>query len=341
MLQQLITAPFSISFREVDVPKITENQVLLKMMKIGICGSDIHVFHGKHPFVTYPLTQGHEVSAEVAAVGSNVKKFRVGQKVTVRPQIVCGECYPCTHGSYNLCEKLKVIGFQATGTASRYFAAEQENVIALPDEMSFDEGALIEPLAVAVHAIKKARDITGKKVVVLGAGPIGNLVAQTAKGMGAEKVMITDIADWRLKKARECGIDICINTAENNLGDAILANFGPDKADVIYDCAGTNTSMGQAIKYARKGSTIILIAVFAGPATVDLATLNDHELDLGTSMMYLEEDYLDAVKLAQAKKVSLLPLISKNFPFTEYQKAYEFIEESKEKCMKVLIDVQR
>ena len=117
--------------------------------------------------------------------------------------------------------------------------------------------------------------------------------------------------------------------------------FGPDKADVIYDCAGNDVTMGQAIKYARKGSTIILVAVFAKMASVDLAVLNDHELDLNTSMMYRSEDYEKAIELVQEGKVRLMPLLSKRFPFREYLEAYKYIDENRESTMKVLIDVQK
>lgn len=262
MLQQVMTAPGVIEFNEVDVPAIGEEQVLVKIMKIGICGSDIHVYHGEHPFTSYPVTQGHEVSGEIVEVGDKVTEFTVGQKVTIQPQVVCGECYPCRHGKYNLCEELKVMGFQTTGVASHFFAVDAAKVTLLPEDMSYDEGAMIEPLAVAVHAVKQAGDVKGMKIAVLGAGPIGILVAQVAKGMGAEQVMITDVSDLRLAKAKECGVDFCVNTKAQDFGEAMVENFGPDKADVIYDCAGNDITMGQAIKYARKGSTIILVAVF-------------------------------------------------------------------------------
>lgn len=340
MLQQVMTAPGVIEFQEVPVPVAGEGQVLIKIMKIGICGSDIHVYHGEHPFTKYPVTQGHEVSGEIAAVGPGVEGLSVGQKVTIQPQVVCGSCYPCRHGKYNLCEELKVMGFQTTGVASHYFAVDAAKVTPLPQDMSFDEGAMIEPLAVAVHAIRQAGDVSGKKIAVLGAGPIGILVAQVARGMGAEAVMITDVSSLRLEKARECGVDFCVNTRDENFGDALIRDFGPDKADVIYDCAGNNVTMGQAIQYARKGSTIILVAVFAGMAQVDLAVLNDHELDLNTTMMYRSEDYLDAIRLVNEGRVQLKPLISSHFAFRDYKKAYEYIDANRETTMKVIINVQ-
>ena len=341
MLQQVMTNPGEIIFREVPVPEIKDDQVLVKIMNIGICGSDIHVYHGKHPFTSYPVTQGHEVSGVITELGKHVKGLVVGQKVTIEPQVFCGKCYLCRHGKYNLCENLKVMGFQTTGAASEYFVTDASKITPIPDEMSFEEGAMIEPLAVAVHGVKQIGDVTGLNIAVLGAGPIGNLVAQTAKGLGATKVMITDISDFRLEKAKECGVDVCVNTKNKDFGEAMVEAFGPDKADVIYDCAGNNITMGQAIKYARKGSIIVLVAVFAGMAEVDLAVMNDHELDMKSSMMYRHEDYLDAIQLVNQGKVQLKPLISKTFAFRDYSKAYQYIDNNRENTMKVIINVQK
>ena len=341
MLQQVMTAPGEIAFREVPVPEPGAGEVLIKIMNIGVCGSDIHVYHGTHPFTSYPVTQGHEVSGLVERLGEGVTGLVPGQKVTIQPQVVCGECWPCRHGKYNLCEKLKVMGFQTTGTASEFFCVDARKVTPLPDDMSLEEGAMIEPLAVAVHAVRRAGDVQEKDVCVLGAGPIGILTAQVAKGLGARKVMITDISDIRLAKAREVGVDVTVNTKTADFAAAFLETFGPDKADVIYECAGSDVTMDQAIQNARKGSTIILVAVFGKRANVDLAVLNDHELDLNTSMMYRSEDYLTAMDLATQGKVQLKPLISKKFPFREYLEAYRYIDANRESTMKVLIDVQK
>ncbi len=340
MHQQVMTAPGEIEFREIAVPQPGPGQVLVKVIRIGICGSDIHVYHGKHPFTSYPVTQGHEVSGEVAALGDGVENLSVGQKVTIEPQVFCGECYPCRHGKYNLCESLKVMGFQTTGAASTYFVLSADKVTVLPDRISFDEGAMIEPLAVAVHANRQCGVSDGHNIAVIGAGPIGILVAQTAQAFGAATVMITDISDFRLAKARACGIGHAYNTEKTDFNDALLNAFGPDKADVIFDCAGQDITISQAIAHARKGSKIILVAVFEDKASVDLAVLNDHEIDLNTSMMYRHEDYVDAIRLVEDGKVRLDPLITKTFAFRDYNKAYRFISENRETCMKILIDVQ-
>lgn len=339
MLQQVLIKPGEIEIREIEMPKIQPDEVLVQIKRVGICGSDIHVYHGTHPYTSYPVTQGHEVSGEIVEVGASVNGLKAGMKVTIEPQWTCSVCHPCRHGKYNLCENLRVMGFQAPGTAQEYFAVHHAKITPFPDALSFDEGAMLEPLAVAVHAVERAGDIRGQKVCVLGAGPIGNLVAQTARGMGAGEVMITDVSDFRLSLAEQLGIQHCVNTKNQDFGQAVLDAFGPDKADVIFDCAGNNTTINQAITSARRGSPIILVAVFTGMASVDLALLNDHELDLLTSMMYRHEHYLSAIRLASEGLVQLKPLISRHFPLKEFQQAYQHIDAHRETTMKVLVDV--
>lgn len=339
MLQQVMTSPKQIEFQKIPVPEPGPDQVLIKVKRIGVCGSDIHVYHGTHPYTSYPVTQGHELSGQIVEVGGNVEGLCPGQRITIEPQVFCGQCYPCLHGKYNLCEKLKVMGFQTTGAASEYFAVDASKVDPLPEGMSYGEGAMIEPLAVTVHAAKRFPGISGAQAVVLGCGPIGILLIQSLKALGVKQVLATDISDFRLELAKKLGADITVNTAQEEFGAALLHAFGPDKADVIYDCAGTDITMDQAIQNARKGSTIILVAVFGKRANVDLAKLNDSELDLNTSMMYRHEDYLDAIRLVQEGKIQLKPLQTAHFAFRDYQKAYEYIDGNREATMKVLIDV--
>jgi L-iditol 2-dehydrogenase len=340
MLQAIMTKPGEIKFQEIPVPEIEVDQVLVKIMRIGVCGSDIHVYHGKHPYTSYPVVQGHEVSGEITKVGSAVSQLKVGDKVTIQPQVVCGKCYSCTHGSYHICDELKVMGFQTTGTASEYFAVEAKKVLKLPAEISFDMGAMVEPLAVAVHALSRGGDVKGKKVLVLGAGPIGNLVAQTAKGMGAESVMVTDLSDYRLRIAKSCGIDYCINTKTQSLEEAIAKNFGPFKADLILECIGIEVTMSQAISNARKGTDIIVVGVFGDKPKVDLGLIQDREIRLIGTLMYQERDYIKAIELIENGKIKLEPLISNHFPFKDYLKAYEYIETQKDQVMKVIISIQ-
>jgi L-iditol 2-dehydrogenase len=314
---------------------------LIKIMSIGVCGSDIHVYHGKHPYTTYPVVQGHEVSGEIAGLGNRVTQFSIGDKVTIQPQVTCGKCYPCTHGKYHICDELKVMGFQTTGTASEFFAVDAKKVLKLPESLSFDEGAMVEPLAVAVHALGRGGYVAGKKILVLGAGPIGNLVAQAAKGLGAEAVMITDLSDYRLDLAKECGIDYCIKSTVQDVGTSLIEKFGPFKADLILECVGINPTMNQAISNARKGTDIIIVGVFGEKAAVDLGFVQDRELRLIGTAMYQEKDYLKAIELIEQGKIKLKPLITDHFEFKDYLKAYEHIDAKRDQVMKVMINVQK
>lgn len=340
MTQAIMTEPGTIVFQEVEVPQVKENQIKVKMKRIGICGSDIHVYHGKHPFTSYPVVQGHEISAEVVEIGCEVHNVKVGERVTIQPQVVCGKCFPCTHGMYNDCDTLKVMGFQTTGMASDYFVVDAPKALKLPDDMSWEHGAMIEPLAVAVHAVRRfTENMTGKRAVVLGGGPIGNLVAQTAKALGAEVVLLSEISAFRLEAAQKCGIQT-VNTKEKNLGEAILEACGPDRADVIFECIGSNVTMAQAVEYARKGSTIIVVGVFGDIASVDMAVVQDHELTMRASAMYREEDYIKAIELVADGKIEFETLITHRFGFKDFKKGYETIEQEKDLAMKVMINME-
>ena len=336
MIQALMTKPGEIIYREVDIAAVGSDQIKVKIKRIGVCGSDIHVYHGKHPFTSYPVVQGHEVSAEVVAVGRNVTDFKPGDKVTIQPQVVCGKCYPCTHGMYNDCEVLKVMGFQTTGMASEYFVTEAAKALKLPDNISWDHGSMIEPLAVAVHAMRRYGDVKNKNVLVLGGGTIGNLTAQTAKAMGANKVLISEISEYRLEAAKKAGVET-VNPVKQDLKEAIRNSLGPDGADVIFECVGVNATMSQAIEYARKGSHIVVVGVFGDLATMNAALIQDHELTLVGTAMYRVEDFKKAIELAEAGLIEFDSLITDHVPFKEYQRAYQIIDEQKDKAMKVII----
>ena len=339
MKQAVMTAPGVIEYRDVEAPTPKDDEVILATKRIGVCGSDIHVFHGLHPYTSYPVVQGHEIGGLVHAVGKNVTDLKPGDKITFMPQVVCGKCYPCTHGMYHICESLKVMGFQTGGAGQEYFALPRENVLKLPADMSLDYAAMVEPIAVTVHAIARGGGAEGKRVVVLGAGPIGNLTAQVAKAFGAKAVMITDVSPYKLDKARRCGIDLAINTAQENLGDAIAKHFGPEKADLILECVGVEATMTDAVNYARKGSTIVVVGVFGKKPTVDLGLVQDRELTLTGTLMYRRPDYERAIELASGDKMALHEMVTHRFPFERYLDAYHAIENSKGEYLKVMIDL--
>ncbi len=339
MKQAVMTAPGEIEFYDVEKPAPKDDEVVIQTRRIGVCGSDIHVYHGLHPYTSYPVVQGHEIGAVVEAVGKNVTGLKPGDKVTFMPQVTCGECYPCTHGMYHICESLKVMGFQTGGAAQEYFALPATNVLKLPDDMSLDVAAMIEPIAVTVHAIARGGGAEGKRIIVLGAGPIGNLTAQVAQASGAKAVMITDISPYKLDKARECGIEFVVNTAEEDLGTAIQRDFGPEKADLILECVGVEATMTDAIINARKGSTIVVVGVFGKKPQVDLGLVQDRELSLVGTLMYQKPDYERAIALATSGRMALDKMVTHRFPFERYLDAYHAIEASCGNYLKVMIEL--
>ena len=342
-----MASPGSIEINEVDKPEPREGEVLVKVMSIGVCGSDVHVYHGLHPYTSYPVVQGHEASCVVEKSGPGVSGFDPGTRVTIEPQVSCGQCYSCRTGLYNICDKLKVIGFQTTGCASDYYIVPADKLVKLDPAMSFHHGALMEPLSVGVRAVKQAfpaghDGIEGAQVLVLGAGPIGNLVAQAAQGMGASRVMIVDVNSFRLEKARACGIPLIINPEHKDLGEEVDAHFGADrKADVIFECVGINATMDSAVAVARKGTPIVVVGVFGEKAAIDMATVNENELRLIGTARYVIEDFEVAKQLVASGKVNLEPLVTDVFSFEEYSAAYKKIELEPATTMKVVVEVNK
>lgn len=344
MRQAVLTAPERIEFREVPdltAAQLGERDILIHVRKIGICGSEIHSYHGQHPATFYPVVQGHEYAGIVTAVGSAVTKCRVGDKVTARPQLVCGECNPCRRGQYNVCEHLRVQAFQADGAAQDYFIVPEERLVKLPDMFSLEFGAMIEPAAVGTHAVSRAGDLAGKNVVVSGAGAIGNLVAQFAQAVGARRVLITDVSDYRLEVARRCGIADTLNVARMSLKEAAETVFGGEGFQVGFEVAGVESSVRSLMECIEKGSTIVIVAVFAKDPALSMFHLGEHELTLVGTMMYRHEDYLDAVEKIAAGSIRLEPLVTNRFAFAEYDEAYKFIAANKERCMKVIVDLEK
>ena len=343
MRQAILVEPKHIEFKEVAEPKaadLTAHQVLVNIKRIGICGSEIHSYHGLHPATFYPVVQGHEYSGVVLAVGSEVTVCKPGDHITARPQLVCGKCNPCKRGQYNVCEHLRVQAFQADGAAQDFFVVDDDRVAKLPDGMSLDYGAMIEPSAVGAHASNRT-DVKGKNVVVSGAGTIGNLIAQFCIARGAKNVLITDVSDLRLAKARECGIKHTLNITKKTLKEAAQELFGEEGYQVGFEVAGVEVSIRSLMETIEKGSDIVVVAVFAKDPALSMFYLGEHELRLIGSMMYRHEDYLTAIDYVNKGIVNLKPLVSNRFAFEEYDDAYKFIDAHRETSMKVLIDFEQ
>jgi L-iditol 2-dehydrogenase len=338
MKRATMTAPGQIEIDEAPAPTPGPGQVLLRIQRIGVCGSDIHVFHGKHPYTSYPVIQGHEFSALVAAVGPGVQGLELGSKVTSMPQIVCGRCGPCQRGDEHICDALRVQGFQAPGCAQELWVTTADKIVKLPDSFSFEQGALVEPVSVAVHAIQRAGELEGRRAVVLGAGPIGNLVAQAARAAGAQ-VLITDLSEHRLEIARRCGLSATTNPAQEDLATAARRTFGAQGFDLAFECVGVEATLDAAVANLAKGGTLIVVGVFGDKPRVDLGLVQDRELRIAGTLMYQRPDYEQAVAWIASGDIVTEPLMSEHFAFADYLQAYRYIDQQRDQTMKVFIDV--
>lgn len=338
MRQAVMTSPGVIEHSDVVAPIPGAGEVLLRIHRIGVCGSDVHVNHGKHPFTTYPVIQGHEFSAVVEAVGERVNDIVIGSKATAIPQVVCGVCERCLEGNYHICDHLKVKGFQAPGVAQDLFVTDAASVVAIPEEFSHEQGAFVEPVSVAIRATARAGEIDGKNVAVLGAGPIGNLTAQMCRARGA-RVLITDVSDFRLDIAQQCRIEAVSRADDEPLTVASERTFGERGIDVVFDCAGVQETIFAAVEAVNKGGTIVIVAVYDEMPRVDLAVVGDRELSIVGTLMYRYSDYEEAVERIAAGDIDTSPLETKHFPFAEFAAAYEFIDREGPRSMKVFIDL--
>jgi 2-desacetyl-2-hydroxyethyl bacteriochlorophyllide A dehydrogenase len=339
MKQATMTAPGRIEVRDdAAVPTPGPGQVLMRVQRIGVCGSDIHVYHGKHPYTGYPVIQGHEFSGSIESVGEGVTGIAPGDKVTALPQVVCGRCPPCRRGDDHICDVLRVQGFQAPGCAQELWVTDASKIVKLPSSFSFEQGALVEPISVAVHATARAGNLSGRNTLVLGAGPIGNLVGQVARAGGA-KVLLTDLSDYRLDIARRCGLDLVCNPKKEPVKDAVRRAFGDDGFDLAFECVGVEATLTDATANLAKGGTLVVVGVFGDKPRMDLGLVQDRELNIAGTLMYQRRDYERAVELIASGAVITEPLMSKHFKLDDFLDAYHYIEREGEKSMKVFIDV--
>ena len=340
MKQVELYAPENIRFIESPRPTPGPDELLVAVACVGICGSDLHAYHGRHPFIQLPIVPGHEFAGTVVKVGTNVRGFVPGQRVTVEPSLVCGLCYNCTHGRYNICEQLRVIGCQTPGAMGDYLTVPASKALHLPDDVTWDQATLIEPLAVAVHAVRVAQLRAGANLLILGAGTIGLMTLQAAKALGAGRVMITDLLQNRLDLALELGADEAVNPRTTDLATTLEEAFGPQRADAIIECVGVASTIRDALRLARKGTRIVLAGVFEQEVLVNLGLVQDRELELVGTLMYANDDFPTALELIQSGCVQAEPLITHRFPLAQAAEAFATAD-SRRDALKVLIEVTK
>lgn len=318
MRQIVLERPELITLREAPKPAPRPGDALVRSERVGICGSDLHAYHGKHPFIRLPVVPGHEVVGVVEALGEGATGVKVGDRVVLEPNIVCGQCIHCRSGRYNLCDNLTVVGCVGPldGAMGDYFIAPAQRFIVVDERLDLGQAAMIEPLATGTHAVRVAGGTSAKRVAVLGAGTIGLLTMQAAKADGASVVVVTDLSAEKRERALRLGADAAFDPREPGVVDAMRHRMG-GPAEVVFDCVAIQPTMDQAIALAHKGGTVIVEGVPEHDVTVPLAIVQDREIRIQGTAMYTREDMLSAMRLIADGKVDAGSLVTRLLPLDD------------------------
>ena len=331
-----LVAQGKIELEEVQQPTPAQKEVLIRVAYAGICGSDVHAYLGKHPFVKPPIVLGHEVSGIIE--DSKDGRFQIGEKVTIEPSVTCGHCYNCLQGRYNICQELRVIGCAGyDGGYAEFIVVPGNNVIHLPTAWHLKRGALVEPTAVAVHAVKLSRLKRGEPVVVFGAGTIGLLTVAVAKAFGAGETCVVDLLDSRLKIAEGQGATLVINPQKLSLDKTLPVGFSGG-VGVILDSVVDELTIGQGFAWARNGARVVIIGIPASKIRVDMALVQDHEFELIGSLLYTREDYEVAIRLLDNGSVNADQLITDIYPLSRAAEALASSKDRADHSVKTLLD---
>ncbi len=310
-------------------------QVQIRVSHCGICGTDLHIFHGKMDRrVHMPQVIGHEMSGSIVATGEGVIGLAAGDRVTVRPLDACGTCPACRAGHSHICHRLKFIGIDTPGAMQGLWTVPAHTLHRLPDALSFETAALIEPIAVACHDVRRGKVRQGEYAVVLGGGPIGALVALMAKDAGA-RVLVSEINPFRIKLAREFGLE-AVDPREIDLPNYVNAQTGGAGADVVFEVSATTAGSEMMTKLPRTCGRIVLVGIFGEPVKVDLFRFFWRELSLLGARVYEPEDFEQAITLAASGRLPLDRMITTVLPLEELEDGFRLMERGGD-VMKVLV----
>jgi len=320
-------------------PVLEKGEVLVKVEACGICGTDLMIYKGKFPRSHPPLIPGHEFAGEVVETCDTSSGLKVGDKVVVNPLFFCGKCIACKEGFTNACPKLGLIGVDIDGAFAEYVKAKEDKVYKIPSNFPLEEAALVEPAAVAYHTVKIAQPKVGDFVVVLGAGPIGILVAMIAKIAGASEVVLAEVLNYRLQFAEKLGFSV-IDASKADVVKEIQKITNEKGADLVFDTAGVSKTAGQLISLARPKGKITVVGLYKQLAGVDLFNMVIKETSLSGSRVYSDIDFEKATQLVVSGKLKVSPLISHRLCLEETEKGIKLVEEGKD-VMKVVVSPHR
>jgi 2-desacetyl-2-hydroxyethyl bacteriochlorophyllide A dehydrogenase len=317
-----------------EKPILKQGEALIKVSAAGICGTDMMIYFGKHPRAKAPLAMGHEFSGVIEEInGESI--FNVGDRIVVEPTISCGKCDACLSGNSHVCKTLGLIGIDYHGGFAEYVTVPLHRLHKIPDTLSDAHAALAEPVAVGVHTVRRSNVKVGDTVVVLGAGPIGLLIALTAKLAGADKIYISDISPYRLGKAEELGF-IALNGNKVDIVEEVMGATNGIGADVVFEVAGNNITANQMIHACRTQGQIVVVSVYKQSPTIDLAAMHFRELSLTTTRCYSHSDFATAISMMASGQIDISSLISHQLSLNEIEEGFQLMTKPEE-SLKILI----
>ncbi len=330
-----------VRIEEMPIPKINDNELLVKVQACGICGSDVMEWYR---LKKAPRVLGHEMSGDIVKVGKNIKKFKVGDRIFVSHHIPCNTCKYCQNDQHTICDTLHSTNFDPGGFA-QFLRVPEINVdcgvFFLPKELSYEEGAFIEPLACVVRGLRSAGIKSGQNVLVIGSGVAGLLNIKLAKAMGANRIFTTDINDFRLKKAKEIGADVVIH-AKENVPEQIKKHNNGNLADLVILCVGAPSAARQSLESVAAGGTILFFAPTEPGVEISfpLFDLWNKQIKMVSTYAGAPRDIDEAIDLIKTKKVKVTDLITHRFPLNEAEKGFKLTAQATN-SIKIIIEPQK
>lgn len=325
---------------DIEEPFPKDNEVKIRVKYCGICGSDLHGYTGESGRKIPPMIMGHEFSGVVAEVGTAVTKFQVGDRVAVQPVKYCGECEFCRNGSVNICENRRGLGvLDVNGAFTEYICIEEQYVYRLADTVSDEEGAVLEPLSVAYHAVGLAKPIEGKNVLIAGTGTIGLLILMLVKAGGAKNIIVTDLSADRRALAKRFGADYAIDPVHEDMHQILVDAGLRDHIDVAIECVGATPTCQQTVQYVKIQGRIIWVGNAAQMVTVNMQQIVTREVSIQGTYAFTEEDFAGALRLLEQKAIPAAEIATRIVPLRDAAAAFEELISGKSRDIKVLVDV--
>ena len=322
-MKRAVVYPGRITVEDAPTPEPSAGEALVRTLVTGVCGSDLHAAHQRHPFVGLPYRPGHEAVGVVEATGPEVNGCQPGQRVAVIPYLPCWTCKMCTTGRQNLCENLSFFGCgYPQGGMAEFFTLPAGRLYPVPDTMPDNTAVLIEPLSTPVHAVRLAGEISGRTVAILGAGTIGLFTLAVLRDRQAGKIVVTDPHAAKRARASALGAAEAIDARTSDVAGQVRETLG-ESADIVFDCVATQSSMEQAIAIADKGGTVVTVGVPARDVTVPLPLIQDHQIRIQGSATYLPADYEEAVRLLSGGGVRAADFVTASRALAQVAEAFE------------------